>query len=233
MKSLVNLCLTFFVLVLPCAGQSKTSTYDETQAKIAPLADEQLIDCLKDEPKICPLEDRDFGMIIGELGDRKHPDLLLTAYEKADEDDRYYLVEALYQIDDPKVLDFMRSIAFEHLGRGMDSSDTYFPLDYLAGHCDKRALARLNRHVNFKRYTPMACLYWAGTVRSFGRCNYRAAAPNLVRSLDAVCLNITGAAEEGLHKFFPGACQNAKSIPEEQRCYNKLLKDHPKPATGD
>jgi hypothetical protein len=224
MKLLVSLC-TVVVLVSICAAQSQTPTYDELQAKLAPLTDEQLIDCLKLEPKSCPLDDRDSGMITGELGDRKRPDLLLAAYEKADEGDRYYLVEALYQIDDPKVLDFMRSIAFDHLGRGMDDSGTYFPIDYLARHCDERALARLNRHVNFKRYTPMACLYWAGTVRSFGRCNYRAAAPNLVRSLDAACLNITGAAEEGLKKFFPGACQNPHSIPEEQQCYRKLLRD--------
>jgi len=216
-------------LVVTCSAQSKTPTYDETQAKIEPLTDEQLIDCLRDKPKSCPLDDRDFDMIEGELGDRKHPDLLIAAYEKADDDDRYYLVKALWQIDDPKVLDFMRSIAFEQLGHGMDDSGTFFPLCYLADHCDQRALARLNRHVNFKRYTPMACLYWAGTVKSFGRCNYRAAAPNLVRSLDAACLNITGEAEKGLQRFFPGACPNSRSIQEEQRCYKKVLKDHAKP----
>jgi hypothetical protein len=215
-------------LVSCCSAQSTPPTYDEIEAKIHPLTDEQLIDCLKLEPKSCPLDYRDSGMITGELGDRKHADLLIAAYPKADEDDRYYLVEALWQIDDPKVVTFMRSIAFEHLGRGMDDSDTFYPLDYLAQHCDQRALARLNRHVNFKHYTPMACLYWSGTVRSFGRCDYRAAAPNLVRSLDAVCLNITGAAEEGLQKFFLGACQRMHSIEEEQRCYKGLLKDHPK-----
>jgi hypothetical protein len=174
MKSIVATCIAVLVFLSPCLAQS-APTYDEVQAKIHPLTDEQLIDCLKLESTTCPLNDRDFPMIEGELGDRKHPDLLIAAYEKANEDDRYFLVQALYQIDDPKVLTFMRSIAFEHLGRGMDDSGTFFPLDYLAQRCDQRALDRLNRHVNFKRYTPMACLYWAGTVRSFGRCNYRAA----------------------------------------------------------
>ena len=232
MKRLVSLCLTVIVLAALCSAQSKSPTYDEIQAQIHPLTDEQLISCLRLEPKNCPLEDGywDLGMIEGELGDRNHPDLLIAAYDKSDDDDhRYHLVRALWQIDDPRVLTFMRSIAFEHLGHGMDSDETYFPLDYLAQHCDQRALARLNRHVNFKRYTPMACLYWAGTIRSFGQCNYREAAPNLVRSLDAACLNITGRAEEGLRKFFPGVCQNPYSIEEEQRCYKKLLKNHPEP----
>jgi hypothetical protein len=228
MKLLVAIRFALLVSIPVCA-QSTPPTYDETQASISPLTDEQLIDCLKLDSPACPLKYRDFGMIEGELGNREHPDLLIAAYEKADADYRYELVNALYQIDDPKVLTFMRSIAFEHLGRGMDDSETFFPLDYLAAHCDERALARLNRHVNFRHETPMGCLYWAGTERSLGRCNYRAAAPNLVRSLDAVCLNITGEAEEGLRKFFPGACQHLPSIEAEQRCYKKLLKDHPKP----
>lgn len=229
MKRLAAICLTYLVLVPRCLAQSAPPTYDEIQAKIHPLTDEQLIDCLKLESKNCPLDYRDFLMIEGELGDRKRPDLLIAAYEKADGDDRYYLVQTLYQIDDPKVVTFMRSIAFERLGRGMDDSGTFFPLDYLARRCDQRALARLNRHVNFERYTPMGCMYWAGTVRSFGDCNYRAAAPNLVRSLNAACLNITGNAEEGLHKFFPAACPNPRTIDEEQRCYRKFLRDHPNP----
>lgn len=218
-----------FALSLPCCAQSDSLTYDQIQAKIAPLTDDQLINCLKLEPRNCPLEDSywDLGMIEGELGDRKHPDLLLAAYAKSeDEDQRDHIIRALSQIDDPKVLSFMRSIAFAHLGNGMDGEDTFFPLDYLADHCDQRALARLNRPVNFKRYTPMPCLYWAGALKSFGKCNYPAAASNLVRSLDAACLNITGEAESSLQQFFPGACQHNRSIKEEQACYRKLLKEH-------
>jgi len=226
MKSVVASCLALLVLVSLCPAQSHTPTYDEIKAEIQPLTDEQLIECLNLESKSCPLDYRDFGMIEAELGDRKHPDVILAAYEKADEDLSYELVKVLYQIDDPRVLAFMQSIAFQDLGSGMDDSDTFFPLDYLADHCDERALARLNRHANFKRYYPMNCIYWSGTLRSFGKCNYRPAAPNLVRSLNAVCLNITGEAEQALRKFFPGACLDQKSIEEEQRCYKKLLHHH-------
>lgn len=226
MKLLVAICFALLVSVPVCA-QSTPPTYDEIQASIHPLSDEQLIECLKLDSTTCPLKYRDLDMIEGELGDRKHPDLLISAYDKADDDHRYHLVKALYQIDDPKVLTFMRSIAFEHLGRGMDDEGTFFPLDYLARHCDERALARLNRHVNFKRYTPMAGLYWAGTLKSFGQCDYRPSAANLVRSLDAACLNITGEAEQGLRRFFPAACrQRFHSIKEEQQCYEKELKNH-------
>ncbi len=230
----LRIAVGFAVLLLISTSTAQAPEFpsdDEVAAKIKLLTDQQLIDCLKGESATCSLKDRylDSAVITGELSDRKHVDLLISAYREGDELQRYYLVQSLWQIDDPQVVTFMRSIAFEHLGRGMDDSDTFYPLDYLARRCDPRALARLNRQVNFKRYTPMGCIYWSGTVRSFGSCNYHAAAPNLVRSLDAVCLNITGAAEEGLQKFFPGSCLHAHSIGEEQQCYKNLLKERPEP----
>jgi hypothetical protein len=105
------------------------------------------------------------------------------------------------------------------------NDDVFVPLDYLARHCDQRALARLDRRVNFDKSFPMGCIYFAPTVAAFARCNYRDAAPNLVLALNAACLNITDAAEEGLRKFFPHACKQGHSIEEQEHCYTELLQD--------
>ncbi len=227
MKLLVAVGLAFFVLV--CAAQdSQPPTSDELLGKMRPLTRQQLIACLKEKPTSCPLKDpyRDPVWIAAELGRRKHPDSLITAYDKADKTQRQYLAEALWHIDDPKVVTFMRSIAFDHLTPGPDSDEVFFPLDYLAQRCDQQALARLNRRVNFDESYPVSCMLWAPAVESFARCNYRPAAPNLVLSLHTACVNITDAAEHGLHKFFPHACKQAHSIEEQEHCYTNLLQDH-------
>jgi len=227
MKSLFAVILSLLVLVSPSPAQT-VPDYDDVLKR---MSDQQLIECLRDKPATCPIpdQDRDLAWIAGTLGQRRHPDPLISAYMTADQYQRYYLVRALSMINKPKVTEFMRSIAFENLPEGQDNDDVFFPLDYLARHCDQRALARLNRPVNFDKSFPMGCIYFAPTVAAFGRCNYRAAAPNLVLALNAACVNIIDAAEKGLQKFFPHACKQAHSIEELQRCYERLLEDHPNP----
>jgi hypothetical protein len=240
MKWLVPLVV--FFLALPCRAQllPKASVpvadpaYSDALAK--GLTDQQLIDCLKG-PKTCALDSRyhNFHVIKKELAARKHPDLIIDAYNKADDVDRYILMQTLWLIDDPVVESFMRSIAFKHLRDGIDDGSTVFELDYLAHSCDLGALARLNRDV-FKIYTVVGCSYlngpvedaWADAVEAFGRCNYVPAAQNLVRSLDSRCLS-AGKAGRSLKQIFPGYCSNPATVEEEQRCYEKLL--HPDPQT--
>jgi hypothetical protein len=229
-----TVAITLVLLALAFATQAQTPeppTYDELFEKMKPLTRQQLINCLKVKPTGCPLEDRyrDPIWIAAELGRRKHPELLIAAYGKADKVQRQYLAEALWHIHDPRVVDFMRTIAFDNLPEGQDTEEVFFPLDYLAQRCDQRALARLNRRVNFDESFPVGCMLWAPTLEAFGRCNYRAAAPNLVLALNAACVNIIDASEKDLQKFFPGSCQQTKSFEEEQRCYKKLLKDYPTP----
>jgi|SRR5580704_5140263 hypothetical protein len=223
MKLLLALFLTPFLLTSP----SRAQTIPNHDDALKHMTDQQLVECLRDKPSNCPIPDQDrvLDWIAGTLGQRKHPDLLISAYSSADQRQRYYLVRALSMINKPKVTEFMRSIAFENLPEGQDNDDVFFPLDYLARHCDQRALARLNRRVNFDKSFPMGCIYFAPTVESFAHCNYRAAAPNLVLALNAACVNIIDAAEDGLHKFFPHACKQAHSIDEQQSCYTKLLQD--------
>ena len=236
MKSLVSLCIAVVVLVLPCAAQSKTPTHDETQAKIAPLTDQQLVDCLKG-PKDCPVDTHDYDVndIKWTLVNRKHPDLIIAAYKKADDVDRYVLVQTLWLMDDPLVEAFMRSFAFEHRQDEIDDGSSVFALDYLAHRCDLNALARLDRDI-FKKYAVMGCSYlegsvedaWADAVEAFGRCNYVPAAQNLVHSLGSSCLR-SEKAEQSLKQIFPGYCVNYRSPEEKQQCYESLL--HPEPKT--
>jgi hypothetical protein len=223
MKSLVSAFALLFLASLSLA-QSDSPTYEEVEAKLHPLTDQQLINCLSEKPTACPLENnyRDLDVITWELRDRKHTDLLITAYSSGDELQRDHIVQALWQIKSKKVEAFMRSIAFENLPDSQDTDD-FFPLDYLVQRCDQRALARLNRRVNFDKSFPMGCIYWAPTMEAFVRCNYRPAAQSFVLSLHAACTNITDAAEQGLHKFFPGACKQAHSIDEQETCYQKLI----------
>jgi hypothetical protein len=228
-------CLVPFAVVLLaslCPAQDPRA-YREEGAKVKLLTDQQLIDCLR-SPKSCPLDFGSYNVndIKLVLADRKHPDLIIAAYNKADKMDRLALVETLWYIDDPLVEAFMRSIAFEHPRDEVDDGSSVFALEYLAQSCDLDALARLNRDV-YKKYEVMGCSYldpvqpaWADTVTAFGRCNYVPAAQTLVRALDSKCLS-ADKAQQSLKQIFPGYCSNPASIEEKQQCYEKLL--HPDP----
>jgi len=217
-----------------CLAQDARHEWDE-RAKVKLLTDQQLIDCLKG-PESCPVDTHYYFVndIKWALADRKHPDLIITAYKKADDADRSLLVQTLWYIDDPLVETFMRSIAFEHPHEGIDDGSSVFALDYLAHSCDLKALARLNRDV-FKKYAVIGCSYldgpvedaWADAVEAFGRCNYVPAAQNLVRSLDSSCLR-SDKAEQSLKQIFPGHCVNGRSPEEKQQCYESLLHADPK-----
>lgn len=250
--------LVAFFLALPCQAQigAKASVpvadraYSEALAK--ELTDQQLIDCLKG-PKTCVLDNRyhNFYVLKRELAVRKHPDPIIAAYKKADDVDRYLLVQTLWLIDDPAVETFMRSIAFDYRGDGVDDSSGLFALDYLAHNCDLHALARLNRDVNFKTYKKMALNdtlldVWDDTVEAFGRCNYSPAAQNLVHSLNPGCFSTEGTeqsprfifgnsgclttdeAEQSLKQIFPGYCSSPATVEEKQQCYESLLHADPK-----
>jgi len=231
-----------FFLALPCRAQlgakAQVPVADPalSEALAKELTDQQLIDCLKG-PENCVLESRYHNIYVIKrvLADRKHPELIISAYKNADDVDRYLFVQTLWQIDDPVVETFMRSIAFKRERDGIDDGSSVFALDYLAHNCDLGALARLNRDV-FKKYAVLGCSYiddtvelaWADAVEDFGRCNYVPAAQNLVRALDSARCLRPDKAEQSLQQIFPGYCSNHRSIEEKQECYESLLHAHPK-----
>jgi hypothetical protein len=223
-----------FCLSSTCWAQDPR-VYWEQRAKVNLLTDQQLIDCLRG-PGSCALDARYYSIndIKWVLAGRKHPDLIIAAYNKADDVDRFALIETLWYIDDPAVETFMRSIAFENMHEGVDDGSSVFALDYLTKTCDLNALARLNRDV-YKKYQVMGCSYlsdsvepaWADSVEAFGRCNYVPAAQNLVHSLDSQCLS-ANRAEKSLKQIFPGYCSTPAPVEEKQACYEKLLQGDPK-----
>jgi hypothetical protein len=241
MKSSSAVAVIFLALVFSCAAQAPNNpTADEAAAKIKALGDQQLVDCLKKKattfnPRAafnqnteheCLLaeSDRDAAIIEDELVDRKHPDLLIAAYKKTDDDDlRLNLVKALYRIDDPKVVAFMGFVAFGYRPLAEDLAGDSLALRYLAQRCHKSALERLSGSLPLGPRAAMQCTEWRPIVEDFGRCDYRAAAPRLVRALLAPCSDLNDAAEETLQKFFPGACKQAHSLDQEQICYQHLV----------
>ena len=239
MKSRSAAAATFLTLVVSCTGQAPNNpTAVEVAAKIKALTDQQLIDCLRattispfvpinpntEQECLLAESDRDVAIIEGELADRRHPDLLIAAYESTDDDDqRRNLVKTLSQIDDPKVATFMGSVAFEFPPLAGD----YLALDYLAHRCQEPALKRLNRSFPLGKRAAIACVTLRPVVEDFGRCDYRAAAPNLVRALLAPCSSLNVAAKEDLQMFFPGACKQTHSKADEASCFQKLVENDP------
>jgi hypothetical protein len=238
MKSLSAVTVAFLTIVLSCAAQAPTPTADAVAAKIKALSDQQLVDCLKTKAAnlnlfaainpntshdcLLPEGDRDVTIIEGELGNRKHPDLLIAAYEETyDGDQRQNLVSALYQIDDPKVVAFMGSVAFEF----PPPAGAFFALEYLAERCHEPALEHFNLWLPVGPEAAMLCVGWKPIAETFGRCDYRAAAPKLVRALLAPCSSLNDAAEKDLQGFFPGACKQAYSKAEEANCFQKLVQN--------
>jgi hypothetical protein len=57
------------------------------------------------------------------------------------------------------------------VGDGPDHDPQYWPLEYLAEECNVRALARLDRDVNFVGSYPVASIVWARTIKYFRICS--------------------------------------------------------------
>ena len=84
--------------------------------------------------------------------------------------------------------------------------------EYFGKRCEAPALAVLNR--NYARY-PISSVQRATVARIFGDCHYRPAVPNLVRSVDAMVMNLGIAAHEALTKIYPEAHISEGRSPED------------------
>ncbi len=149
---------------------------------------QQILNCAKD--KACESH-YDYFSLADALSKPRNIPLLIRSYTKADAYEKQIIVLALYPLKGPKVLAFMRSIAFRHLRpHEPDYAPGYYPIQYLAKRCNGRALARLSRPANVLNGYPIACLQWQYTVKTFGDCHYRPAIPDLIADLNAACMNI-------------------------------------------
>lgn len=199
------------------AGRSQDSrkSYD-----LKRMSEKKLLQCI--DSNACSRQHDEWD-IADELAARSDVNFMIGAYSRADAAQRAVLVKALFQISSPRVLAFMRKIAFVGLKPGQPDYDPqYFPLQYLAKRCNKRALGRLSRYANIKDAYPVGCILWQDTVKEFGTCSYRPSIPYLIEALTTACVNIDDNAFEGLRKLLPGVCTGEFKTPEAaQECYAK------------
>jgi hypothetical protein len=208
--------VSFGLLLIPVAGAQQPND------ALRGMSARQILNCAKDEK--CPSHD-DTLWLGKALSRRKNIPLLIDAYARANRGQKEVIVIALFSLNDPRVEDFMRSIAFKGLRPHEPDHDPYwYPLQYLARTCDERALARLSRPENIMKGYPIGCMWWQDTVKAFGDCNYRPAIPYLIEALGCACLNIDDNALRALKKFLPGTCENKKWPEQMMQCYRRVAR---------
>lgn len=155
----------------------------------------------------------------GELIRRKAVVQLLEKFERPADDCQYrYVAEALYAIEDPRILASFR----KRLSARLTWVD-YLCLNYVAKAGDPHALKILND--NYFQY-PTSSLQWSYTVALFGRFNYEPAIPNLIESLGAASLNLVDAAQASLEQLFPGPHPEFNCIDEAQSYFQRRYNEH-------
>jgi len=122
-----------------------------------------------------------------------------------------HVAEALYAIEDPRILASFR----KHLSNRLTWED-YLCLNYVAKTGDKDAMKILND--NYFKY-PTSSLQWSYTVRLFGKFHYEPAIPNLIESLGAASLNLVDAAIDSLEQLCPGPHPEFSSIDEARKYF--------------
>jgi hypothetical protein len=168
------------------------------------------------------LKDRDpffTEAICDELVARREVDFLLASLNAATNDDaRGWLVsDVLYSIDDHRVFE-----AFARRLGDKEDRESYYVALYLAERGDTAALAMLNRH--YFQY-PFASFEWASAAEAFGKFRYAPAATNLVGSLDAASLNLSGAACSALQEIYPDSPKHFTGPTEAENYYRKRLSE--------
>ncbi len=218
--AVISVLVSAGIALSPVVGAQQSE--DSLRGKSA----QQILNCAKN--KACNSQ-YDYFSLADALSKPRNVPFLIHLYPKADAYEKQIIVLALYPLKGPRVLAFMRGIAFENLKPNQpDYAPGYYPLQYLAKRCDGRALARLSRSANIEKGYPIACMQWQYTVKTFGNCEYRPAIPYLIEALDTACLNIDDNAFEALKKLLPGAgaCEEKKSLEATQKCYRQFARSH-------
>lgn len=179
----------------------------------------ELIQCFADR-NLCGAESKwDVADLLGKTG---YKEFLLSEFELTrNAEEKSGIIYALYKIDDPAVAAFFKRLVKESFD---DGESLYYPLNYLAKRCDNGALRILsgNGRGHYPGYP--GCLQWSTTVELFGKCRYRPAAPYLIDSLDAACLNIGVAADDSLRAIFPSS-PTFDSAPKEQAYFRRRARE--------
>jgi hypothetical protein len=159
--------------------------------------------------------------ICDELVARREVDFLLASLNAAKNDDvREQLVAGvLYRIDDHRIFE-----AFARRLSDKEDRESYYVALYLAERGDTVALATLNRH--YFQYA-VTSFEWASAAGAFGKFRYIPAATNLVNSLDAASLNLSGSTCSALQEIYPDSPRHFDGPTEARNFYIKRLAEAP------
>lgn len=148
-----------------------------------------------------------------ELVARHEIDFLLNSFDTSkDSESRSWLVGGvLGNINDKRIYD-----AFAARLNDKEEEESYLIANYLAERGNTKALAVLNKH--YYQY-PISSWEWSSTVELFGKYQYRPAVSNLIDSLDAASLNVSGAACDALRQIFPGSPRSFRGPTEAEQYF--------------
>lgn len=212
-------------LVVPACRTAQTPDVTSSDAaRIHVQKSSELVTWLDWEQRPEDLKDRDpffTEAICDELVARREVDFLLASLNAATNSDaREWLVsDVLYRVDDHGVFE-----AFARCLGDKQDRESYYVALYLAERGDTASLATLNRH--YFQYL-IASYEWASAVEAFGKFKYIPAATNLVESLDAASLNVSGAACNSLQEIFPDSPRDFSGPGEAKNYYSKRLGEAP------
>jgi len=210
--------LPAFVLVFLSYAFSLSLNGQEAKRSIRALSTEAILNCLSYKAQ-CSQDSYDLRE---ELLRRRPIVVMIRAFEQAPKNSdgaalQDLIKELLYFVardrGDVRIDGFMR----REMGDGTGSGDYYNAL-YLAGKGDRKALAILNK--NCWKYG-ISSVEWAGTLREFGRQNYRGAIPCLIESANAASLNAADAAYQSLLRFYPDAPKDMPSPGATEEYFKK------------
>jgi len=159
-------------------------------------------------------------MVCKELVARNEIAFLLSSFDtlKDSESRRWLVAGVLGNINDKRIYN-----AFAARLNDKEEEESYFIANYLAKRGDTNALAILNKH--YYRY-PIPSWQWSFTVELFGKYRYRPAVSNLVDSLNAASLNVSGAACNALHQIFPDSPRSFKGPTEAEKYFTARLAEN-------
>lgn len=198
-----------------CGTDNVDAISNELTRRLPELSTEQLVACFADW-KVCGVgDDLESGFAVSaEVARRGNPDALFDRYwTEPDSGIRYGIVQVARHFKSQRAVAFMQKV----LAAGQGDDDAlYWPSSYLAKRCDPDAL----KWLSMRKGRPEGCIVFTGTVRAFGKCQYRPAIPYLIEnSLDDACLNIVDDAEYSLEKLYPDHPAKFDSLEAEQKYY--------------
>jgi hypothetical protein len=159
-------------------------------------------------------------MVCKELVARHEINFLLSSFDTLkDSESRSWLVAGvLGNINDHRI-----SHALAVRLSDKEDEESYFIANYLAERGNTNALAILNKH--YYQY-PVPSWQWSVTVELFGKYRYQPAVSNLIDSLDAASLNVSGAACNALHQIFPDSPRNFIGPTEAEKYFTTRLAEN-------